>query len=81
MMKILNGILQEELERLNKLGKNYELAIAKLPKGSLIKKNIRGYIYYYLNYRQGETQTILYTSIFFSSLPLSTLSILKAYKS
>jgi len=39
IMKILNGVLNEELDRLNKLKKNYEKQIAKLPKGSLIKKN------------------------------------------
>ena len=47
-MKILNGVLNEELDRLNKLKKNYEKQIAKLPKGSLIRKNIKGNIYYYL---------------------------------
>ncbi len=51
-MKILNGVLNEELDRLNKLKKNYEKQIAKFPKGSLIRKNIKGNIYYYLNYRQ-----------------------------
>ena len=45
-MKILNGVLNEELDRLNKLKKNYEKQIAKLPKGSLIEKNIKGNIYY-----------------------------------
>ena len=53
-MEILNGVLKEELERLKELEKNYEEKIAKLPKGSLIKKNIKGNIYYYLNYRQGK---------------------------
>jgi len=51
-MKILNSVLNEELDRLNKLKKNYEKQIAKLPKGSLIEKNIKGNIYYYLNYRK-----------------------------
>lgn len=53
-MEILNGVLKEELERLNKLRKSYEEKIAELPKGSLIKKNIKGNIYYYLNYRKGK---------------------------
>jgi hypothetical protein len=54
ILEILNGVLKEELERLKELEKNYEEKIAKLPKGSLIKKNIKGNIYYYLNYRKGK---------------------------
>lgn len=59
-MKILNGVLNEELDRLNKLKKNYEKQIAKLPKGSLIRKNIKGNIYYYLNYRQEKKKIFKY---------------------
>lgn len=53
-MEILNGILKEELERLKKLKKSYEQKISKLPKGSLVRKEIKGHIYYYLNYREGN---------------------------
>ena len=59
-MKILNGVLNEELDRLNKLKENYEKQIAKLPKGSLIRKNIKGNIYYYLNYRQEKKKIFKY---------------------
>ena len=59
-MKILNGVLNEELDRLNKLKKNYEKQITKLPKGSLIRKNIKGSIYYYLNYRQEKKKIFKY---------------------
>lgn len=59
-MKILNSVLNEELDRLNKLKKNYEKQIAKLPKGSLIRKNIKGNIYYYLNYRQEKKKIFRY---------------------
>jgi len=59
-MKILNSVLNEELDRLNKLKKNYEKQIAKLPKGSLIRKNIKGNIYYYLNYRQEKKKIFKY---------------------
>jgi len=59
-MKILNSVLNEELDRLNKLKRNYEKQIAKLPKGSLIRKNIKGNIYYYLNYRQEEKKIFEY---------------------
>ena len=59
-MKILNGVLNEELDRLNQLKKNYEIQIVKLPKGSLIRKNVKGNIYYYLNYRQGKKKIFKY---------------------
>lgn len=59
-MKILNSVLNEELDRLNKLKKNYEKQIAKLPKGSLIRKNIKENIYYYLNYRQEKKKIFKY---------------------
>jgi hypothetical protein len=52
-MEILDGVLKEELERLKELVRNYEQEISELPKGSLVKKNIKGHIYYYLNYRKG----------------------------
>lgn len=50
-MEILKDILKEELERLKQLEQVYNEEIAKLPRGSLIKKNINGNIYYYMNYR------------------------------
>ena len=59
-MKILNGVLNEELDRINQLKKNYEKQIAKLPNGSLIRKNIKGNIYYYLNYRQEKKNIFKY---------------------
>lgn len=59
-MKILNGVLNEELDRLNQLKKNYEIQIVKLPKGSLIRKNVKGNMYYYLNYRQEKKKIFKY---------------------
>lgn len=59
-MEILNGVLKEELERLKKLEKSYEKKIAELPRGSLIKKNIKGNIYHYLNYRKGKKGVFTY---------------------
>lgn len=53
-MEILNSILKEELNRLKSLKKNYEQKLNKLPKGCLIKKEIKGKVYYYLNYREGK---------------------------
>ena len=59
-MEILDGILKEELIRLRKLKKIYEHKLSKFPKGSLIKKEIKGHIYYYLNYRDGEKSIFKY---------------------
>ena len=46
-MEILNGILKEELNRLKSLKNNYEHELNKLLKGSLVKKEIKGQVYYY----------------------------------
>ncbi len=59
-METLNGILMEELDRLKNLKKIYEDSLSKLPKGCLIKKEIRGHIYYYLNYRSGKKSIFEY---------------------
>lgn len=59
-MEILNGVLREEFERLKNLKKHYVQEMSKLPKGSLIKKNIKGNIYYYLNYRDGKKNVFKY---------------------
>ena len=53
-MEILNGILKEELNKLKSLKNNYEHELNKLLKGSLVKKEIKGQVYYYLNYRDGK---------------------------
>jgi hypothetical protein len=53
-MEILNGILNEELNRLKDLKNNYEHKLNKLLKGSLVRKEIKGQVYYYLNYRDGK---------------------------
>jgi hypothetical protein len=47
-MKVIKGILKEELNNSLRMRKDYQRELAKLPKGSLIKKKIRGREYYYL---------------------------------
>ena len=59
-MKILKGILKEELERLQKLHSQYVWEIAKLPKGCLIRKQIGKNHYCYLNYRNGKKSIFKY---------------------
>ena len=53
-MSILMGVLQEEYERLERQKAAYEAELAKIPKGCLSKKNIRGKISYYRQYREGK---------------------------
>lgn len=59
-METLNGILIEELNRLKSLKKSYEHNLCKLPKGCLIAKEIKGHLYYYLNYREGKKSIFKY---------------------
>lgn len=53
-MKIIKGVLEEELENSLKMKEEYERAIAALPKGVLVKKEIKGHSYYYLMWREGK---------------------------
>lgn len=58
-MKVIKSVLQEELANSLAMKKNYEKELAKLPKGSLIKKNVKGHKYYYLVVReQGKVKFI-----------------------
>ena len=53
----IRGVLKEELDNSLRLVKRYDQEIEKLPKGSLIRKNIRGHWYYYLIMRkQGKVK-------------------------
>lgn len=52
-MKVIKGVLEEELENSLRMKKEYEKAINALPKGALVKKAIRGHSYYYLMQREG----------------------------
>ena len=48
----IKGVLKEELSNSSRMKKGYERELAKLPKGSLIKKKIKGHNYYYLVVRK-----------------------------
>lgn len=53
----IKGVLKEELDNSRALVKRYDQEVEKLPKGSLIKKNIRGHWYYYVIMRkQGKVK-------------------------
>lgn len=52
-MSFLVGVLQEELDRLDRQQAAYERDLQELPKGYISKKNIRGKVSYYLQHRDG----------------------------
>lgn len=47
-MGVIKGVLKEELENSIRMKSDYERELAKLPKGSLIKKKVKGHEYYYI---------------------------------
>jgi hypothetical protein len=47
-MSVIKGILREELENSLQMKIGYERELAKLPKGSLVKKQVKGHDYYYI---------------------------------
>lgn len=51
-MGVIKGVLREELGNSLRMQKGYEQEIKKLPKGSLVKKSIKGRDYYYLIMRE-----------------------------
>lgn len=53
-MSILEGILKEELERLQNNIRSYEAVLATLSKGYLFEQQIGGKPYCYRKYRRGE---------------------------
>jgi len=59
-MKVLKGVLKEELANSLRMKENYERELAKLPKGSLIKKKIKGRGYFYMVYRDGGKVKFIY---------------------
>ena len=56
----IKGVLKEELSNSSRMKKGYERELAKLPKGSLIKKNIKGHDYYYLVLRKNNKVVFVY---------------------
>ena len=51
---VIKAILREELENSLRMKKDYEQALAKLPRGALVQKIIKGNKYYYLAERVGR---------------------------
>ena len=59
-MKVIKGVLKEELDNSLAMRKNYQRELAKLPRGSLVKKKIRGNEYYYLVLREKGKVKFIY---------------------
>lgn len=49
---VIKNILREELQNSLQMKENYERELRKLPRGSLIKKRIKGHEYYYVIFRE-----------------------------
>ncbi len=56
----IKGMLKEELENSLRAKRDYELAMARLPRGALVRKLIRGHAYYYLAMREGKKVHFVY---------------------
>ena len=59
-MGVIKGVLKEELGNSRRMKKSYERELAKLPKGSLIKKKIKGHAYHYLLLREKGKVRFIY---------------------
>lgn len=53
-MKVLKGILKESLVYYQRLERELVRRLAKLPKGSVKRRQIKGRAYYYLQRREGS---------------------------
>lgn len=53
-MKIIKGVLEEELKNSLRMQAEYEKALAALPRGVLVQKFVKGHQYYYLMMREGS---------------------------
>ena len=59
-MKVIKGVLEEELENSLRQEKAYIKALEKIPAGSLVKKRIKDRDYYYMVMRQEGKVKFLY---------------------
>ena len=59
-MGVIKGVLKEELANSLQMEKNYIRELSNLPKGSLIKKKIKGHEYYYLLFREKGKVKFIY---------------------
>jgi hypothetical protein len=79
-MKVIKSLLKEELANSLAMKKNYERELAKLPKGSLIQKTIKGHVYYYLVIREQGKVRFIYKGKKVSEQELDRYKQAKAYR-
>lgn len=60
MLLILKGVLKEELENAKGRYADYKGDLRKLPRGVLVKKQIRDHSYYYLVFKKGKKVKFIY---------------------
>jgi len=59
-MKIIKGILAEELDNARLKLRLYQKELAGLAKGSIVAKRIKGHVFHYLAYRDGLRMVFKY---------------------
>lgn len=59
-MSVLDSILKEEYDRINRIIYNIKEELKELPKGYISEKKIKGHIYYYLQYRENKKMKTIY---------------------
>lgn len=58
----IKEVLREELANSLRMQERYEQELSKLPKGSLVRRRIKGHDYYYLVYRENGKIRSIYQS-------------------
>jgi effector-binding domain-containing protein len=66
----IKAVLREELTHSIRMKRGFERALKKLPKGSLVKRSIKGGNYYYLVYREQGRFRSIYKG---TSVPAATI--------
>ncbi len=59
-MGVIKSVLREELSNSLRMKKGYDRELSKLPKGSLVRKKIKGHDYYYLLLRKNGKVKFIY---------------------
>ncbi len=59
-MSIIQIVMQEEKERIDKIIHHLEAELDTLPKGYISEKRIKGTIYYYLQHRENHKMKSVY---------------------
>ena len=77
---VIKSVLKEELANSSKMKKSYERELTKLPKGSLVKKTIKGNDYYYIITRNKGKVHFLYKGKKVSTELIAKYKMTKEYR-